>query len=126
LRLDALAVSSEVGGGPAVGYVVIADAGRLARPEANVSLLYEGRRGGDAEEEERDAGVDEVAPVAVPVATGQPDERPRERLAGHNLARARPAPELLSHHPEHERDQAEHEQRRDAVRRVRGCQQPPQ
>ena len=64
-------VAPDIGGRPQVLDLVGAHRGRLALLQQDVALGVEGRRGGDSQEENRNADVDDVATPAPPVAADQ-------------------------------------------------------
>ncbi len=72
----------------------MADGRLLARLEQHLLFLLEAVAG-EAEEDQHDADVDDVAAVAALVASDQADERRDEVGAGRVLSDARAAPELL-------------------------------
>src|SRR4051794_21006363 len=86
----------------AVGDLRAVDRRGLAGLEVDIALDDERARRGDAEEQERQAGVDEVAAVAPAVVGDQARGGQRPGLAGAAPALARALHQLAGDHGEYE------------------------
>ena len=90
---DALVV--DVDGRLLVGDLVAVDGGAVSRPQVDLAVGLEARRSGDADQQNGDPGVHDVAAVAAPVASRDGEDRARNRPPGQSPPRCPAAPQLL-------------------------------